>query len=30
MTFTQDQIAAAFLRWEQDLRANPAARLKAS
>ena len=23
MTFTQDQITAAFLRWEQDLRANP-------
>lgn len=23
MTFTQDQITAAFLRWEQDLRAKP-------
>lgn len=23
MTFTEDQIAAAFLRWEQDLRAKP-------
>ena len=25
MTFTEDQIAAAFLRWEQDLRARPGA-----
>ena len=23
MTFTEEQITAAFLRWEQDLRANP-------
>ena len=30
MTFTEEQITAAFLRWEQDLRARPAARLKAS
>ena len=30
MTFTEDQIAAAFLLWEQYLRARPAARLKAS
>ena len=25
MTFTEEQITAAFLRWEQDLRANPEA-----